>query len=401
MRINKFKIYKDKLFILSALFIVFPVYINFFISREPLIQGVAYLTYLIPIIFYMFSNDIKIPIQISIYWFIFSALLFIPSIVNISSGKLESDLVDLNALFAKWVFLTSILLYFYKILTDDNKLKLTYLFNYLFLFLLPLLVLIFFNSLYLQWECPKFFCRVDPFSYGPFNTAEIFFMSILICLQIRQIPMKFIFITLSFITMFFLQSRIAILASIIAILIIYFLPIFVKFKLKIKVFTLLILIILSIFLLYFLVENTFIGRDLDSVSNRIHMWKLGINAVINNPIFGLGYGVNPDHYNYVEIYKNPYSFEIHHESNYIHNFFIRVAAENGLPFASYVFLSILLGAFFSFKNKNFIDLSIIISVSIFYFFSVRHFSINLLSIIWYLIILKSIIFNKSFSKTKI
>ena len=132
-------------------------------------------------------------------------------------------------------------------------------------------------------------------------------------------------------------------------------------------------------IIYFLLEHTFIGRDLSSFSHRVHMWQLGLDTIQASPWFGIGFDVTP----------NYYGFTYNHSANTIHNMFIRIATENGLPLLLIIVITIFFSFIRSFQSKDFFAIAILLSAIIFHCFSTRHISINLMNIIFYIIIMRS------------
>ena len=98
---------------LLALCLVIPAYMDFFVSKAPLFQFIGYLSYLIPLGILFIHQQIDLSKKFIIYWIIFSILLILPSIINLSSGRLESDLINIKGLFSKWVFLSALMIFFY------------------------------------------------------------------------------------------------------------------------------------------------------------------------------------------------------------------------------------------------------------------------------------------------
>ena len=129
---------------LLALCLVIPAYMDFFVSKSPLFQFIGYLSYLIPLGILIVNQQIDLSKKFIIFWAIFSILLIMPSIINLSSGRLESDLINIKGLFSKWIFLSALMLFFDTWLKKFKDNQLHQLIYYLFLFFLPMITIIFF-----------------------------------------------------------------------------------------------------------------------------------------------------------------------------------------------------------------------------------------------------------------
>ena len=367
-----------------ALCLVIPAYMNFFVpivSKDPLFQFIGYLAYLVPIGILVIIRQIDVSKKFIIYWIIFSILLIAPSIINLSSGRLESDLINIKALFSKWIFLSALMFFFdswFKKYRDTQWDQLVYL---LFLFILPMMSIIFFEVITDTYECGSVFssCRAFVFNTSAFITSELFLLFGLLCLPLKSNKIKFILLTLTIIALILLQARTALFATILALAIYTVLPLIYKYKKKIIIPAALVTLILCFYIFNYFVDNTFIGRHISTFTYRIHMWQLGLETIQASPWFGIGFDVTP----------NYYSFTYNHDSNTIHNMFIRIATENGLPLLIFITTTFIYSLYRVFQAKSFYALAIILSVIIFHSFSTRHVSINLLNIIFYFIIMRS------------
>ena len=369
---------------LLAFCLVIPTYMDFFVSKAPLFQFIGYLSYLIPLLILIIHQQIDLSKKFIIYWAIFSILLILPSIINLSSGRLESDLINIKGLFSKWIFLSALMLFFDTWLKKFKDNQLHQLIYYLFLFFLPMITIIFFKVFAEVYECPKELldvrCRANPYGVGAFITSELFLLFGLLCLPLKSNKLKFILLTLTIIALILLQARTALFATILALAIYTVLPLIYKYKKIIIIPVALTTLILCFFIFNYFVDNTFIGRHISTFTYRVHMWQLGLETIQASPWFGIGFDVTP----------NYYSFTFNHHANTIHNMFIRIATENGLPLLIFITTTFIYSLYRVFQAKNFYALAIILSVIIFHSFSTRHISINLLNIVFYLIIMKSL-----------
>ena len=368
---------------LLALCLVIPAYMDFFVSKAPLFQFIGYLSYLIPLGMLIIHQQIDLSKKFIVYWAIFSFLLIMPSIINLSSGRLESDLININGLFSKWIFLSALMLFFDTWIKKCKDNQLHQLIYYLFLFFLPIITIIFFKVFAEVYECPKELldvrCRPIPFGVGAFVTSELFLLFGLLCLALTNNALRIILIGLSLMALIFLQARTALAGLFIACSIYTFLPMLFKYKKRMMIPFILVGLILSFIIFIFLIDHTFFGRNLSSFSNRINMWQLGLETIQAHPWFGIGFDVTP----------NYYSFISNNAANTIHNMFIRIATENGLPLLLLIVLTLIFSIIRLFQSKNYFGIALLFSVIFFHCFSTRHISINLMNIIFYIIIMKS------------
>ena len=368
---------------LLALCLVIPAYMDFFVSKSPLFQFIGYLSYLIPLGILIVNQQIDLSKKFIIFWAIFSILLIMPSIINLSSGRLESDLINLKGLFSKWILLSALMLFFDTWLKKYQSSQWHRLLYYLFLFMLPMIAIIFLKVFAEVYECPRELlhpkCRANPYGVGAFITSELFLLFGLLCLALKHHTLKVVLIGLSFIALTFLLARTALFGLFIACSFYIFLPMLFNYKKRMMIPFILACLILSFYIFNFLIDHTFIGNDFSTFSKRLHMWQLGLETIKAYPWFGIGFDVTP----------NYYSFFKDHGDKTIHNMFIRIATENGLPLLLLIVITLILTIIRLFQSKDYFAIAVFLSVIIFHSFSTRHISINLMNIIFYIIIMKS------------
>jgi O-antigen ligase len=388
LTIFNIKLHPDDLSRILAICLLIPAYMQTFVSKEPLFQFIGYLAYLIPITVLIINKNINISVRLVFFMSIFSFLLILSSLVNSFSGRLESDLINFKGLFTKLIFLVSILFFFdswYKKYKDIQWEKFIF---FLLIFMLPMIGILFFETLAQMQHCTKYYtwtkCRPDLFGENAFIISELFLLFILLCLTLQKRMIKISLITLSFITLIFLQARAAMLGSILAIFIFHGIPLITKFRIKI-IFIFFVLSIVPSYLIFnLLVDYTFVGRGLFSLNNRLDMWQLGFETIKDSPLFGIGFDVTP----------NFYGFTYNHGDNTIHNIFIRIAAHNGLP-VLFIIISIIAAAiYYSFKRRDIFCLACILSLIVFNFFSTRHISINLANTFLYFLLIRAFLFTR-------
>ena len=201
----------------------------------------------------------------------------------------------------------------------------------------------------------------------------------LLCLALKNHTLKIILIGSSVIALTLLQTRTALFGLFIACSVYMFLPMLFKYKKRMMILFILVGLILSFYIFNILIDHTFFGRYFSTFSDRTHMWQLGLETIQANPWFGIGFDVTP----------NYYSFISNNSGNTIHNMFIRIATENGLPLLLLIVLTLILSIIRLFQSKDYIGITLLFSMIIFNCFSTRHISINLMNIIFYIIIMKS------------
>jgi len=375
---------KENFLWLLALCLVFPAYIDFFISKLPVAQGLAYLTYLLPVIILITNKKINLPIKFIIFWIIFLFLWIVPSAINLYLPGPRPDLIFMHALIAKLFFLTTIVVLsisFFQSFTNNDFNNLCYL---IFLALLPMLLLIFFECIDLSLFCN--FCRVYPFNNLPFFVSEIFFIFIIFSLILKSQPWKFLIILGSFIGLIMVEGRAAILASVIAILAMKFFSFSKHTQIKILIFFIFIFFVSALLInitnLKLLLEDTFLYRhtgNLESFSGRLHMYKFAVQSIIQNPIIGIGFEVTPNYHHFTN-----------HNTNTVHNIFLRLATENGLILV-FIVVGILVKAFYKLiKLQMNYELAFFLSFLIYNSLSTRHLSLNLMNVFFYMIVVKAL-----------
>jgi len=355
---------------LIALCLVIPAYSDFLISKQVFFQAVAYLSYAF-IFFNSFSYFKKYLTQnIFIYFSLFFSLIFFASLVNYFSGTLESELINFPGIVIRYIYLTTILIVIYDYFLKNNKQTLDGLFKKILIFLLPLIIII--SLKILEHVFLRNTILVRPaliFETGPQAISEIYIVFILLSVFLK--PKYFLFIfTFSFIFICLLYTRSAFIVSLFILM--FYLIFQVRIGRALKFF---LLISILFFILYSLYNFPWITRGLKdlSLSGRLDVYLSALESIKNNPFFGIGFGVRPDHFEH--IYE--------HDRWTIHNQFLRIAAENGIPILIILLSIIFYTLYQAIKLKIYHIVIIILSVLLMNFWATRHISINLLSILMY------------------
>jgi O-antigen ligase len=368
-----------------------PTYITFFIGKEPFMQGLAFMLYLIPIAIVLVRKGIpRLSLKFWVMWLVFCALWVIPSVINSMSAQLESDLVSLPILFYHVAIMTAIVIFFKTYCDKTKSINQDLLLRSIFWVLIPMVLIIFCKTLYLDFMSDK---RPFPFGIHPNVNAEIIFTLLLVSLRLPGNLIKMLAIAIAIATCYLLESRGGLISCYIALIITYALPwILPKINWKVSI-----LFLGSCLLLSFLFFNQIVSfiesffmldvRTKD-IAGRGQVWRLAMNSIIDNPFQGIGFWVNPMGYSI------PENFSIWHRLDspelVIHNAFIRIATENGLLLLMMALIIIFLACFRLIKLKNFKDLALVVSILFFLFFATRHLTLNLMNILLYYVLIRSL-----------
>ena len=355
-------------------------------------QGLAFTLYLIPIAIVLIRNGIpRLSLKFWVMWLLFCALWVIPSVINSMSNRLESDLVSLPILFYHVAIMTAIVIFFKAYCDKTKPINQDLLLRSIFWVLIPMVLLIFCKSLYLDFMSDK---RPVPYGIHPNVNAEIIFTLLLVSLRLPGNFIKMVAITIAVATCYLLESRGGLISCYIALIMTYGLP-WILSKINWKVA---ILFLGSCLLMGFLFFNQIVsfvesflmldGRTKD-IAGRGQMWQLAMNSIIENPFQGIGYWVNPMGYSIPENIHWWWA-TLDHDRLVIHNAFIRIATENGVLLLMMVLVIISLACFRLIKLKNFKDLALIVSILFFLFFATRHLTLNLMNILLYYVLIRSL-----------
>jgi len=377
---------------LLALALVIPTYITFFIGKEPLIQGLAFSIYALPLLVMLFrSRTLHTSGRLIFFWALFLAAWVIPSLINAAGSHLESELVRLPVLFFHVTILTLLVVTLYHYLKPDPEKNFHQLVVTMFWALLPISLLIALKTLYLEGYNPTL--RPNPFGIHPNVAAEVMLVFLLCATQVRQATVKWLAYTVTIATCYLLQSRGGLIASYLALFILYGYPLVTQKNLQ-KKSTLAIGGLLVMGLLFFyqdlydlILKASMLDMRTQDISGRGQVWLLGLESIMARPWTGLGFWVNPMGLSYPAHF--PAWLTLGHPAFEIHNAFIRIATENGL-----VLLAMTLGlmgfaAHRLHRDKNYPELATLMSVTFFLCFATRHLTLNLMNVLLYMVILKA------------
>jgi O-antigen ligase len=135
------------------------------------------------------------------------------------------------------------------------------------------------------------------------------------------------------------------------------------------------------------------------IAGRGQVWLLGLESIKTNPFTGLGFWVNPMGLSIPEHF--PLGTVLGDPALEIHNAFIRIATENGLVLLAMILALMGIAAYRLHRDKNYLELAVIMGVTFFLFFSTRHLTLNLMNILLYTVILKAMMLPKPRKMLKI
>ena len=389
---------------LLALALVIPTYITFFIGKEPLIQGLAFSIYALPLLVMLFrSRTLHTSGRLIFFWALFLAAWVIPSLINAAGSHLESELVRLPVLFFHVTILTLLVVTLYHYLKPDPEKNFHQLVVTMFWALLPISLLIALKTLYLEGYNPTL--RPSPFGIHPNVAAEVMLVFLLCATQVRQATVKWLAYAVTIATCYLLQSRGGLIASYLALFILYGYPLVTQKNLQ-KKSALAIGGLLVMGLLFFyqdlydlILKVSMLDMRTQDIAGRAQVWLLGLESIKTNPFIGLGFWVNPMGLSIPEHF--PLGTVLGDPALEIHNAFIRIATENGLVLLAIILALMGLAAYRLHRNKNYLELAVIMGVTFFLFFSTRHLTLNLMNILLYTVILKAMMLPKPRKMLKI
>ena len=384
-----------------ALLITLPAYVIFFIGKEPLMQGLAYVCYPVALLLILYqSKKINFPKKFMSFWLIFILVWCIPSLINSQSNHLESDLVRLDVLFVNVFYLTSILVTFVIWFKEDASIKFNSLLSELWLILIPIASLIIMKSLYLFFIHNQI--RPWPFNIDYGVASELLLIFAICSLAIKNNILKIASLTMCAIGLYILDTRSLYIPFYFLLFSILIFPYLKNFSLKGKLISLIIFLAMIFFLQDFLLDNFFKvtdpNRNLESgITGRLMPWLVAFESIQNNLWLGLGYWVDPATYSLPTSYPE-WAFQ--HPAFVIHNAFLRIIVENGLLLGLLVIGLILYSVFKAIKNQLFFELCLILSILFVLCFSTRHLTLNLSNLILYLAILVTLVNKRKTTNQK-
>lgn len=382
----------------AAFALTVPTYIIFFIGMEPYMQAIAYSLYIIPIcLVFIRKRHFPLSTRFIILWTIFLVFWITPSILNRISPTLESDLVSLPVLFYHVVMLSAVVIFLNIYVQDKKSISKELLMRSIFWTLAPMVLLIFFKSIYLDFQEDA---RPSPFRVNANTNVEIIFTFMLVALRLTGNIIKFFAIVLAITTCYILESRGGLISCYIALLLTYGPPwLHTNFKHKYFLFFLFVILFISVFFhneIYSLFNSTLmLDIRLSSLTDRLIVWELAIESIIQKPFSGTGFWVNPMGYSVPEGF--PEWATIDNYQLVVHNAFLRIATENGILLFLMIISFVVISCYRLLKNNFFKDFALVISVLFFLFFCTRHLTLNLMNVLLYFTIIRALTLDRKFS----
>jgi O-antigen ligase len=129
----------------------------------------------------------------------------------------------------------------------------------------------------------------------------------------------------------------------------------------------------------FLISNK--GRGIDSgLSSRIPIWHVAWNEIANHPWTGIGFFVRPNPW------IDPNNVNLH-----VHNAFLRLWVENGTALFTLVMFVIMGAVYQTYQKRLLWDGAVLLSICFYYFFYPRHLTLNPMSIMLYLVLVRAFV----------
>ncbi|CAB5084764.1 hypothetical protein D3OALGB2SA_885 [Olavius algarvensis associated proteobacterium Delta 3] len=316
-------------------------------------------------------------------WFILGIIIFLNIIINIGNYSEINDEYRFAA-----AHMGAILGAAFVVQWAAENLEIKVLLEVLAWTVAPLIFYAFILGAYILIEKDRFF----PLGIHPNWWGELAFGFVVCSLALRKKSIKIIFITFGIFLMYLVQSRGALLAAIMTIVVQYFFNLrpFDKSSITRMIFTCLIIFLITVIcffvgwlmpIIVFLEENILFLKDPlrglgTGLTNRLEGWIHAKEIFYENPIFGQGIDTLGD----------------------VHNGFLRMAAEGGIIFIGVIVILIVSSMIDAWKKRNDIIFSILFGIIAYFFTYPRMLNLNIAGIIFLITLFKwkqSMAFEKS------
>jgi hypothetical protein len=355
------------------LILIIPVYITYFLKFSIQSVYISYSFYLI-LIFVSMLIYTRINKKDSFSQFnkLTSLLMLIYSI-SVVVSLLKNNL-QLNTILIPYIFLLMQFPFMILIASFSEEKKKFFIKN-LHISLLPYMLIVYYDYFQLNISSNS---RYIPENIQPNQIGEIVFFYIITSIFFQKNLIKVVSIFLGIVILFLLQSRGAMLASFLFLIIYY--NNLIRNKIIYFFLILLSLIYFQDFIIYkvLLIDDPYRGLNTGFVG-RYEGWAEGISIFLDNFLFGSGYRTN-----------------VH-----VHNGFIRMFSELGFLFSTIVLFVLLKALFKNFTLCFFADNSLkkyyvssLISYIFLYMFAPRYINLNIMSVFLLFILLNTLIINK-------
>ena len=363
-----------------------PVYFFILIDNHPYAQFVCYLGYLLALtVTFMAKKTFKIPISFILGWFLFLILLMVPSYINQSSGRLESEMINLTIITVKMFLLTSILC----VMVDwAASVKPNQSFDFypkLFIVIAPISIILILAILTPHILYPDKNGYPTPYGMQHNYLGETLILFTLLATQMRATFLKYLVILLALIAIFYLSSRSALLGSLVGLILIIVGPLLKKhLRPSLMIVGLFILSLpLTYPLLHEIADSLFLlsskNRGFDGgISGRWDDYLRGIDLLREHWLLGVGYDASI-----------PFNSR-GNENVQIHNFLLRILTENGIGLFLFI-LGLMMAAAIRIErlNLNF-ERGCFYALIAAMMFQPRHINLNLMSVFFYIVLIRAL-----------
>ena len=363
-----------------------PVYFFILIDNHPYAQFVCYLGYLLALtVTFMAKKTFKIPISFILGWFLFLILLMVPSYINQSSGRLESEMINLTIITVKMFLLTSILC----VMVDwAASVKPNQSFDFypkLFIVIAPMSIILILAILTPHILYPD--KNVYPIPYGMQHNylGETLILFTLLATQMRASFLKYLSILFALIAIFYLSSRSTLLGSLVGVVLITVGPLLKKHLKPSLIFVGLFILSLPLTypLLYEIADFLFLlsskSRGFEAgITGRWFDYLRGIDLLREHWLLGVGYDASI-----------PFNSR-GNENVQIHNFLLRILTENGIGLFLFI-LGLMMAAAIRIErlNLNF-ERGCFYALIAAMMFQPRHINLNLMSVFFYIVLIRAL-----------
>lgn len=372
--------------LVMALIFAVPIYIVGFFGSSALVQSIAYLPYILGLVLiYVKNKKIILNKSYLALYFIFLVLWILPNIYNFLMRTLESEFFNPYVMSYHVLMLTIVFLFLSQWSLGLNRNSWNEFAKYLFALLLPFILIFsikigidfYINEIKTPWA----------FTYRHLDT-EFYLIFLFFTFFINSKIIKGLIYFLCLLMISIMSVRAGIICVFIFLIIAY-LDALKKIVAENKRNTIYLLVLFLVFILfthdqlYIWLNEIFLfdskGRGFESgISSRTSIWISAVDSIRQYPFSGIGY--------YVRL--NPH-FDPLNPSLHIHNFFLRIAVENGIFLMIFISLLLMFICVNLIKKQLYWELAVFVSIMFYYFFIPRHIQLNSLSIILYFIVIRS------------
>jgi O-antigen ligase len=367
-----------------AMLLSIPTYMIILLGTDIITQGAAYMAYtlMLPTLFF-YRFKIMITKQLTIFGLVFYAAWLIPNFYLISTGSLESYLISVPVLLFHAVVLFVTIICLFRFQAASTSKSNNDFFKTWFVFLCPLLLLMMFEIFKVFLNEPD--KRTEVFGYSHLN-GEVLLIGLFLSYYLKNIGFKVVITGLILLCLIAIQVRTGLLAALLFLIAINF-----RYLQTLSARKLILTLLLIPFLFFlwdylwavidyiFLISNK--GRGIDSgLSSRIPIWHVAWNEIANHPWTGIGFFVRPNPW------IDPNNVNLH-----VHNAFLRLWVENGTALFTLV-MFVIMGAVYQIYQKRLLwDGAVLLSICFYYFFYPRHLTLNPMSIMLYLVLVRAFV----------